>query len=170
MKNILTEDSNVASFDIDLANTKEIVRIINEEDKKVALAIEKAMPEIDILITLNDYNHFGKFLSSLDSSFIDTGLSFDKRILATPSFSAYLRIADGCSNNCTYCAIPLIRGAIKSRTIEDIIVDMIIIDSENSIKAIKIIADDKIIIEKILTSNKNISIFKLTFIKNEGEN
>ena len=33
MKNILTEDSNVASFDIDLANTKEIVRIINEEDK-----------------------------------------------------------------------------------------------------------------------------------------
>ena len=104
-------------------------------------ALKKAMPEIDILITLNDYNHFGKFLSSLDSSFIDTGLSFDKRILATPSFSAYLRIADGCSNNCTYCAIPLIRGAIKSRTIEDIIVEANSL-AHKGVKEITLLAQD----------------------------
>ncbi len=62
MKNILTEDSNVASFDIDLANTKEIVRIINEEDKKVALAIEKAMPEIVKAIDLivDAFNNGGR--------------------------------------------------------------------------------------------------------------
>lgn len=46
MKNILTENRNDASSDIDLANTKEIVKIINDEDKKVALAIEKATPDI----------------------------------------------------------------------------------------------------------------------------
>ena len=36
------------------------------------------------------------------------------RILTTPAYSAYLRIADGCDNRCTYCAIPLIRGGRKS--------------------------------------------------------
>ena len=46
MKNILTEERNNASANIDLASTDEIVRIINDEDKKVALAVEKCLPEI----------------------------------------------------------------------------------------------------------------------------
>ena len=46
MKNILTEERNNASASIDLASTDEIVRIINDEDKKVALAVEKCLPEI----------------------------------------------------------------------------------------------------------------------------
>ncbi|MBR6641256.1 MAG: radical SAM protein, partial [Clostridia bacterium] len=37
--------------------------------------------------------------------------------------TAYIRIADGCNNNCHYCAIPLIRGHLKSRKIEDIVVE-----------------------------------------------
>jgi len=44
-----------------------------------------------------------------------------ERMLITPYYSAYLKIADGCSNRCAYCAIPLIRGDYKSRTIENII-------------------------------------------------
>ena len=52
MKNILTECSNDASSNIDLVNTSEIVRIINEEDKKVALAIEKCIPEISKAVDL----------------------------------------------------------------------------------------------------------------------
>ncbi len=43
------------------------------------------------------------------------------RILSTPPYTAYLRIADGCNNRCTYCAIPLIRGPYRSRKKEDII-------------------------------------------------
>ena len=46
-----------------------------------------------------------------------------KRILTTPSHWAYLKISDGCSNCCTYCAIPSIRGAFRSRTKEDIILE-----------------------------------------------
>ncbi len=52
MKNILTECSNDASSNIDLVNTSEIVGIINEEDKKVALAIEKCIPEISKAVDL----------------------------------------------------------------------------------------------------------------------
>ncbi len=46
MKNILTEQSNPQSANIDLMETSEIVRTINEEDKKVASAVEQALPEI----------------------------------------------------------------------------------------------------------------------------
>lgn len=42
------------------------------------------------------------------------------RRLSTPGFSAYLKIAEGCDNRCTYCAIPLIRGGYRSRTMESI--------------------------------------------------
>lgn len=43
------------------------------------------------------------------------------RVLTTPSHWAYLKIADGCSNCCTYCAIPSIRGSFRSRPIEEIV-------------------------------------------------
>ena len=45
------------------------------------------------------------------------------RTLLTPPYTAYLKIADGCSNSCTYCAIPKIRGHFRSRTEEDIITE-----------------------------------------------
>ena len=43
------------------------------------------------------------------------------RILTTPEYTAYLKIAEGCDNRCAYCAIPAIRGKFRSRTIEDIV-------------------------------------------------
>jgi ribosomal protein S12 methylthiotransferase len=44
-----------------------------------------------------------------------------KRIQSTPSYTAYLKISEGCDNRCTYCAIPIIRGGHRSRTMESII-------------------------------------------------
>ncbi len=46
-----------------------------------------------------------------------------ERILTTPEYTAYLKIAEGCDNHCTYCAIPSIRGRMRSRTIEDIVAE-----------------------------------------------
>ena len=43
------------------------------------------------------------------------------RVLTTPEYTAYLKIAEGCDNRCAYCAIPAIRGRFRSRTIEDIV-------------------------------------------------
>jgi len=45
------------------------------------------------------------------------------RILTTPEYMAYLKIAEGCDNRCSYCAIPSIRGKFRSRTVEDIIAE-----------------------------------------------
>ena len=43
-----------------------------------------------------------------------------ERVLTTPSYFAYVKIAEGCDNRCSYCAIPLIRGGYRSRTMESI--------------------------------------------------
>jgi ribosomal protein S12 methylthiotransferase len=63
------------------------------------------------------------------------------RILSTPSYTAYLKIADGCDNNCTYCAIPKIRGHFRSRKIEDIVEEATML-AENGVKELILIAQD----------------------------
>ncbi len=63
------------------------------------------------------------------------------RILTTPSYSAYLKISDGCDNNCTYCAIPKIRGRYRSRTKESIVAEAKAL-AENGVKEIILIAQD----------------------------
>ncbi len=63
------------------------------------------------------------------------------RILSTPSHVAYLKIADGCDNHCTYCAIPIIRGKYRSRKIEDIVSEATELAS-SGIKELIIIAQD----------------------------
>lgn len=90
--------------------------------------IKKEMPEVDAVIGLGangdiveavkaalnkeDYQSFPhKELMPLD----------DKRIGSTPPHYAYLKVADGCDNKCTYCAIPMIRGRFRSRTMESIL-------------------------------------------------
>ena len=45
------------------------------------------------------------------------------RLLTTPDFFAYLRVGDGCNNCCTYCAIPLIRGKLRSRQMETVVAE-----------------------------------------------
>lgn len=64
-----------------------------------------------------------------------------QRILTTPSHWAYLKISDGCSNCCTYCAIPSIRGPFRSRTKEDIVLEAKAL-AENGVKEIIVIAQD----------------------------
>lgn len=63
------------------------------------------------------------------------------RIITTPSYYAYVKIAEGCNNNCAFCAIPMVRGAYRSRTIEDIcaeVKDLV----ERGVKEINLIAQD----------------------------
>ncbi len=63
------------------------------------------------------------------------------RILTTPSYYAYLKIAEGCSNCCTYCAIPSIRGKFRSREFDNIIAEAKNL-AESGVKELIIVAQD----------------------------
>ncbi len=63
------------------------------------------------------------------------------RILTTPPYSAYLKIAEGCSNHCTYCAIPSIRGEFRSRPSESILAEAQKLASEG-VKELIVVAQD----------------------------
>ncbi len=63
------------------------------------------------------------------------------RILTTPPYSAYLKIAEGCSNHCTYCAIPSIRGEFRSRPSESILAEAQKLASEG-VKELVVVAQD----------------------------
>ena len=63
------------------------------------------------------------------------------RVLTTPDYTAYLKIAEGCDNRCAYCAIPLIRGRFRSRTIEDIVEEAKNLE-ELGVKELCIVAQD----------------------------
>lgn len=71
--------------------------------------LKDELPEVDLFIPIKEYD---KVFDKLD---------MHNRVITTGDNFAYLRIADGCSNFCTYCAIPYIRGPLKSREFDDII-------------------------------------------------
>ena len=64
-----------------------------------------------------------------------------KRIISTPKHYAYLKIAEGCSNGCYYCAIPLIRGPHRSRAIESCVEEAKFL-AEEGVKEIIVVAQD----------------------------
>lgn len=63
------------------------------------------------------------------------------RLLTTPHFFAYLRIADGCDNRCTYCAIPLIRGNLRSRELEGLVSEATAL-AQTGVKELVLVAQD----------------------------
>lgn len=63
------------------------------------------------------------------------------RILTTPNYSVYLKIAEGCDNRCTFCAIPLIRGGFRSRPMEDVLEEAREL-AANGAKELNLIAQD----------------------------
>ena len=87
----------------------------------------KEIPEIDLLLGVNQYSALpGMIIRCLDEGrqacWKDDFSYFEHdRVLTTPSYSAYVRIGEGCSNNCTFCAIPLIRGPYRSRSEEAVL-------------------------------------------------
>lgn len=86
--------------------------------------LEKSIPEVDLFIKYSDYNCLWEQIENLigpDTKKPYESLEFMDRVITTGNTYAYLRIAEGCSNFCTFCAIPSIRGKYVSRKIEDIL-------------------------------------------------
>ena len=86
--------------------------------------LEKSIPEVDLFIKYKEYDTIWNQIENLVGKNKPSNLcslEFSERIVSTGENFAYLRIAEGCSNRCTYCAIPYIRGKFVSRKIEDIL-------------------------------------------------
>ena len=84
--------------------------------------LKKEIPEVDLWIPIRDYPRFNVLLKTLDNDITNyEGLNDDYRLVSTGSYSAYLKIGEGCSNCCSYCAIPLIRGPYASRPFDSVI-------------------------------------------------
>ena len=92
----------------------------------------KEIPEIDHMLGVNQYPRLKQILKESDSLKKNTSInhvhepaeyfeSYINRVLTTPFYSAYLKLGEGCSNKCSFCIIPKIRGQFRSRSPQSII-------------------------------------------------
>lgn len=110
----------------------------------------KEMPEVDIFLGVNDYGSLPdildqyeegkreKYLSQYEKGYLETGF---RKNLSSSSYSATLKISEGCDNVCAYCVIPSIRGPFRSRKMEDLIKEAEAL-AESGCKELILIAQD----------------------------
>lgn len=121
----------------------------------------KLLPEVDLFIKIDEYNKLwdkienlikrdiveksktktNKKISEIKPLPMPTYNEFMERVVTTGKNYAYLKIGEGCSNKCTYCAIPYIRGPFVSRKMEDILDEAEML-AKKGIKELIVIAQD----------------------------
>ncbi len=86
------------------------------------------IPEVDAVVGTNEYPDIVKIIQGLEQNGGREFCSKEElpclelpRLRTTPDYTAYLKIAEGCDNRCTYCVIPSVRGGYRSRSMEDIV-------------------------------------------------
>lgn len=104
--------------------------------------LEQEIPEVDLFVRIKDYNNLWYEIDKLIQNKEERDfLNYKDRIITTGDVMAYLKIAEGCSNFCTYCAIPYIQGKYISRKYEDILDEAKLLASKG-IKELVVIAQD----------------------------
>ena len=111
--------------------------------------IKRELPEVDAIVGTGDFPSICSVIRDamageaecLYGHSEDFALDHMPRMLTTPQHYAYLKIAEGCDNHCTYCIIPSLRGKYRSRTVEDI-VDEARHLAANGVKELLLIAQD----------------------------
>ncbi len=100
--------------------------------------LSKEIPEVDQFFGSNDHKQIISFITGKDYAKQDP-LYF--RSLMTPNHYAYIKIAEGCDNGCSFCSIPIMRGLQKSRTVDSILweAEKLV---ESGVKELLIIAQD----------------------------
>jgi len=111
--------------------------------------LEKELPEVDFFMGTADAPRIVELLDShLEGGpQQEIGLPdylYDHttpRVTSSPHYSAYVKIAEGCANHCSYCVIPSIRGTLRSRTIESVVAETKRL-VDNGVKEVNLIAQD----------------------------
>lgn len=110
--------------------------------------ILKEMPEVDGILGTGSFPQIvpaiealleGKLISQFDS--IDAPEEESWRILTTPAHYAYIKIAEGCDNHCSYCVIPSLRGKYRSRQMDDVLYEARMLAS-TGVKELIVVAQD----------------------------
>ena len=108
----------------------------------------KEFPEVDGIVGISEYGNIAEIFKKIENG--EKIITFGekekhsmegRRILSTAPYYAYMRVADGCDNCCTYCAIPQIRGRFRSRTMENILEEAREL-CETGVKELILIAQD----------------------------
>lgn len=99
------------------------------------------IPEVDYYIPIRDYAKIDTIFEEITTSNEHHHMCYTNRVISTYPHSAYLRIADGCNNRCSYCSIPLIRGSFRSRPLDSIIEEANFLANQG-IKEVTLIAQD----------------------------
>lgn len=136
--------------------------------------IIKEMPEVDAVLGIGANSDIVKACDKALCGIVTTSfpnkcyLSInDERIISTPSHWAYLKIAEGCDNRCSYCAIPGIRGGFRSRTIESC-VDEAKALAESGVKELILIAQDTTKYGQDLYGKYSLDILLKELVKIDG--
>jgi len=107
------------------------------------------MPEIDGIVGTGDFDKItdiveqalgGKKPVAVGNPVFNYERKLPRR-LSTPRYTAYVKIAEGCDNACTFCSIPIMRGAFRSRSIESIVSEVESL-AKQGVKEISLIAQD----------------------------
>lgn len=110
--------------------------------------VTEEIPEVDVCVGIGQNGNIAQIvknaLSGVKQNRYGEKYELDlntPRILGGPFYTAYIKIADGCDNCCTYCAIPKIRGRMRSRKIEDIVSEARRL-AKNGVKELIVVAQD----------------------------
>ena len=107
------------------------------------------MPEIDGIVGTGDFHHIndivdealrGKKPVKVGNPVFDYEQELPRKV-ATPRYTAYVKIAEGCDNACTFCSIPIMRGKFRSRSIESIVAEVERL-AEQGVREVSLIAQD----------------------------
>lgn len=112
--------------------------------QKFGEELRNGLPEVDCFLGIDSYDNIHETIRSLYNEQIKITQSNAnplKRIITTPLHYAYLKIADGCNNHCTFCTIPSIRGAYRSKPIEALVEEARML-SEQGVKELILVAQD----------------------------
>ncbi|MCR5349187.1 MAG: 30S ribosomal protein S12 methylthiotransferase RimO [Bacilli bacterium] len=103
--------------------------------------LRELIPEADLIVAIKDYGELHLKLRDLLGEDDVMPMNPLRRVRSTESFSAYLRISEGCNNFCSFCAIPFIRGRFVSRPFDEILTEARQL-KESGVKEVSLISQD----------------------------